>query len=114
MKHLKPLYEGKQLTATEYDKLKWSRNSRISRFNSREINLLTSTLGSYDFRQEKDDEEDRLFFENKKSRKFFTIDKITHDEKMTWLVYFSHFLETQIYSFDDFYAVITFLRKNSK
>lgn len=114
MKYLKSLLlEQEELTAQEYNKLKYSGFCKIERFNITEINGIRKALSGFNFAQERDEEEDQLKFWHEDIHIYFAIDKVSKLGKVIWLVYYSKLFKTEVTKFDEFYLMLRYLSKNN-
>ena len=112
MKYLNSLIlEAEVISAIEFDRLKWSDKTSISRFSKAEIVNIQNILSGWRFSQEKDEEEDKLKLSHPVRNDFVSIEKMLIDGTQYWIVYFSTGFKHELTKHDTFNLMLRYLRR---
>jgi hypothetical protein len=115
MKYLNSLIlEAEVISALEFDKLKWSDKTTISRFSKAEILNIQRALMSWNLSHEKDEEEDKLRLNHPIKNDFVSIEKMLIDGIQFWTVYFSTGFKHECTKHDNFNLMLRYIKRITK
>jgi hypothetical protein len=115
MKYLNSLIlEAEVISALEFDKLKWSDKTTISRFSKAEILNIQNILSGWKFSHEKDEEEDKLKLNHPIKNDFVSIEKMLIDGIQFWTVYFSTGFKHECTKHDNFNLMLRYIKRITK